>query len=92
MSDDRGRARRNRATGGTGTNEAANAQARVYAMLQSLADERLQARLDAAGRAWTQSRPGILVQQYRDSDFHDRTKRAVTVRFRIPVATDPAPR
>jgi hypothetical protein len=33
----------------------------------------------------------MLVQQYRGSEFHDRTKRAVTVRFRIPLATDPAP-
>jgi hypothetical protein len=90
--DDRGKARRDRTAAGTGTSEAANAQARVYAMLQSLADERVQASLHAASRAWTESRPGLLVQQYRDSDFHDRTKRAVTVRFRIPVATDPAPR
>jgi hypothetical protein len=81
---------------GKAAGEAAGAQARVYAMLQSLADERLQGRLNAAGhaasRAWTESRPGMLVQQYRDSEFHDRTKRAVTVRFRIPAAADPAPR
>jgi hypothetical protein len=71
--------------------EGARAQARVHAMLRSLAEERLQARLHAAGQAWTQSRPGVLVQQYRGSEFHDRTKRAVSVRFRIPLATDPAP-
>ena len=76
----------------------ASAQARVHAMLRSLAEERLQARIQTAGQAaqaaaqaWTQSRPGMLVQQYRGSEFHDRTKRAVTVRFRIPLATDPAP-
>jgi hypothetical protein len=67
------------------------AQARVQAMLHSLAEERLQARLQAASDAWTQSRPGMLVQQYRGSEFHDRTKRAVSVRFRIPAAADPAP-
>jgi hypothetical protein len=102
--DERGRPPRDRATWSAGTTgrhagaadaKAASAQARVHAMLQSLADERLQARLHAAshaaGRAWTQSRTGIIVQQYRDSDFHDRTKRAVTVRFRIPLATDPPP-
>ena len=70
---------------------AAGAQARVHAMLQQLADERVQARLQAASHAFTQSRPGMLVQQYRGSEFHDRTKRAVSVRFRIPGATDPAP-
>jgi hypothetical protein len=82
--------------------DAASAQARVHTMLRSLAEERLQARLQTAGQAaqavgqaatqaWTQSRPGILVQQYRGSEFHDRTKRAVTVRFRIPLANDPPP-
>ena len=54
--------------------EGARAQARVHAMLRSLAEERLQARLHAAGQAWTQSRPGMLVQQYRGSEFHDRTR------------------
>jgi hypothetical protein len=92
--DDRGKAAATTAT--RAASEAASAQARVHAMLQALADERLQARLQAASQAasqaWTQSRPGMLVQQYRDSDFHDRTKRAVTVRFRIPLATDPPPR
>lgn len=87
-----GSARVPRATSATRATNAARTQARVQALLQSLAEERLQNRLHAAGQAWTQSRPGILVQQYRDSDFHDRTKRAVTVRFRIPLATDPAPR
>jgi hypothetical protein len=74
-----------------GTRDRNGAQARVQAMLHSLAEERLQARLQAASDAWTQSRPGMLVQQYRGSEFHDRTKRAVSVRFRIPAATDPAP-
>jgi hypothetical protein len=76
---------------GTRLRGAAGAQARVHAMLQQLADERVQARLHAASRAFTQSRPGMLVQQYRGSEFHDRTKHAVSVRFRIPLATDPAP-
>jgi hypothetical protein len=47
--------------------------------------------LEAAGRTWADSRPGILVQQYRGSEFHGRTKHAVRVRFRIPLADDPAP-
>ena len=97
--DNRGRATRDRSSTthppaqprGTRLRGAAGAQARVHAMLQQLADERVQARLQAAGRAFTQSRPGLLVQQYRGSEFHDRTKHAVSVRFRIPLATDPAP-
>jgi len=75
----------------TARQAAASAQARVHAKLQALADERVQARLQAASQAWNQSRPGLLVQQYRGSEFHDRTKRAVAVRFRIPAPGDPAP-
>jgi hypothetical protein len=89
--------------------DGARAQARVHAMLRSLAEERLQGRLQTAGQAaqavgqaaqtvgqaatqaLVQSRPGMLVQQYRGSEFHDRTKRAVRVRFRIPLADDPVP-
>lgn len=48
-------------------------------------------RLRAAGHQFNQSRPGLLVRQYRDSEFHGRTKHAVRVRFRIHLADDPAP-
>jgi hypothetical protein len=102
--DKPGRATSNRTTGkpaqrvpgarivaGGRRNAAAHTQARVQALLNSLAEERLQAHLQAASDAFAQTRPGMLVQQYRASDFHDRTKRAVTVRFRIPLATDPVP-
>jgi hypothetical protein len=47
--------------------------------------------LNAANQSWQQTRPGMLVQQYRGSEFHGRTKHAVRVRFRLPVAGDPAP-
>jgi hypothetical protein len=47
--------------------------------------------LSAANQSWQQTRPGMLVQQYRDSEFHDRTKHAVRVRFRLPLESDPAP-
>jgi hypothetical protein len=63
----------------------------VQARLHALTEERLRTRVQAASQAWTHSRPGLLVQQYRGSEFHGRTKRAVTVRFRIPLAADPAP-
>jgi hypothetical protein len=69
------------------TETPAQVQARVQALLQA----RLQARIDAASQTWNQSRPGLLVQQYRGSEFHDRTRKAVTVRFRIPLANDPVP-
>jgi hypothetical protein len=66
--------------------------------LRAEAHARLQERLRAAGhtlsaanRSWQQTRPGMLVQQYRDSEFHGRTKHAVRVRFRLPLDGDPAP-
>jgi hypothetical protein len=68
------------------TETPAQIQARFHAQIAQI-----QARLDAASQTWNQSRPGLLVQQYRDSEFHGRTRRAVAVRFRIPVATDPRP-
>jgi hypothetical protein len=42
-------------------------------------------------RTDTHARFQAMVQQYRGSEFHDRTKRAVRVRFRLPVDGDPAP-
>ena len=84
----------------------ARLRARLQARLQSPLQERLkaeahariQAQLQAAGstlttasRSWQQSRPGMLVQQYRGSEFHGRTKHAVRVRFRLPLDGDPAP-
>jgi hypothetical protein len=68
----------------------AEAHARVQAQLQAgllAAGQTLQ----AANQTWQQSRPGALVRQYRGSEFHGRTSRAVRVRFRLPAATDPAP-
>lgn len=80
----------------------ARLQARMQARLQSPLQERLKAEahariqaqlktLSAANRSWQQSRPGMLVQQYRGSEFHDRTMHAVRVRFRLPAEGDPAP-
>jgi hypothetical protein len=66
--------------------------------LRAEAHARIQERLRAAGhslsaanQSWQQTRPGMLVQQYRDSEFHGRTKHAVRVRFRLPMDGDPAP-
>ena len=66
--------------------------------LRAEAHARIQERLRAAGhglsaanQSWRQTRPGMLVQQYRDSEFHGRTKHAVRVRFRLPLDGDPAP-
>ncbi|GAA1038575.1 hypothetical protein GCM10009557_54950 [Virgisporangium ochraceum] len=81
-------------------------RARLQARLQSPLQDRLRAEahariqerlrfagqtLHAANQSWQQTRPGMLVQQYRDSEFHDRTKHAVRVRFRLPLDGDPAP-
>lgn len=70
-------------------------QARLQARLQSpLQDKlraeahaRIQAQLKTVGQSW----PGTLVQQYRGSEFHGRTKHAVRVRFRLPLDDDPVP-
>jgi hypothetical protein len=65
-------------------------RAEAYARIQ----ERLRAAglgLSAANQSWQQTRPGMLVQQYRESEFHGRTKHAVRVRFRLPSEGDPAP-
>ena len=66
--------------------------------LRAEAHARLQERLRAAGhslaaanQSWQQTRPGMLLQQYRESEFHGRTKHAVRVRFRLPLDGDPAP-
>jgi hypothetical protein len=66
--------------------------------LRAEAHARIQERLRAAGhtlsaanQSWQQTRPGMLVQQYRASEFHGRTKHAVRVRFRLPLDGDPAP-
>lgn len=81
-------------------------RARMQARLQSPLQERLKAEahariqerlrsaghtLSAAGQSWQQTRPGMLVQQYRESEFHGRTSHAVRVRFRIHGDADPAP-
>lgn len=67
---------------------------RLRAEAQARIQERLRAAghsLSAANQSWQQTRPGMLVQQYRDSEFHGRTKHAVRVRFRLPMDGDPAP-
>jgi hypothetical protein len=64
----------------------AEAQARVQARLRAAAET-----LAAANQSFQQTRPGQLVQQYRTSEFHGRTKHAVRVRFRLHADGDPAP-
>ena len=66
--------------------------------LRAEAHARIQERLRAAGhglsaanQSWQQTRPGMLVQQFRESEFNDRAKHAVRVRFRLPSEGDPAP-
>ena len=67
---------------------------RLRAEAHARVQERLRAAgqgLSAANQSWQQTRPGMLVKQYRDSEFHGRTKHAVRVRFRLPAESDPAP-